>query len=153
MAGRGPQPKDPAKRARRNAEPTPLRVVQVDPSSQPELPEFDVAVEIDGEMSSQSFVWPEATRRWWARWGDSPLSDEFTETDWDFLLDTALLHARLWTGDHKVAPELRLRVAKFGATTEDRARLRIQFAQADEADDKREGRKPPRRHAGLKLAN
>ncbi|WP_443701391.1 phage terminase small subunit [Prescottella equi] len=32
---------------------------------------------------------------------------------------------------------MRLRVAKFGATPEDRARLRIQFAAADEADGKR----------------
>lgn len=70
-------------------------------------------------------------------WADSPLSDDFTSTDWSELLDTAFLHARFWRGDIKVAGELRLRVAKFGATPEDRARLRIQFAQADEADEKR----------------
>ena len=70
-------------------------------------------------------------------WGRSALSEQFTESDWNELLDTAILHARLWKGDVKVAAELRLRVAKFGATPEDRARLRIQWAQADEADAKR----------------
>ena len=38
-----------------------------------------------------------------------------------------------------MAGELRLRVAKHGATQEDRARLRITFAAADEADEKRSG--------------
>ena len=70
-------------------------------------------------------------------WADSPLADDFTSTDWSELLDTATLHARLWMGVASVAPELRLRVAKFGATPEDRARLRITFAQADEAEEKR----------------
>jgi hypothetical protein len=70
-------------------------------------------------------------------WARSPQSELFTESDWSELLDTALLHARLWRGEVSVASELRLRVAKFGATPEDRARLRIQFAQADEADAKR----------------
>lgn len=138
MAGRGPAPKDPTRRARRNADPLGgLRVIHADPTDQPELPEFDVQVETDGQLTSQRFVWPERTREWWQMWADSPLSDEFTSTDWSELLDTALLHARFWNGDHKIAGELRLRVAKFGATPEDRARLRIQFAQADEADEKR----------------
>ena len=137
MAGRGPAPKDPSKRARANKDPQALRVIAAEPVKQPDLPEFDVQVEVDGELVSQRFNWPARTREWWQMWADSPLSDDFTSTDWSELLDTALLHARFWNGDHKVAPELRLRVAKFGATPEDRARLRIQFAQADEADEKR----------------
>ena len=49
-----------------------------------------------------------------------------------------MLHANLWgNGDTSVLPELRIRVAKFGATPEDRARLRMQFAEADEADGRR----------------
>ncbi|MGY1439622.1 phage terminase small subunit [Streptomyces reniochalinae] len=68
-------------------------------------------------------------------WKASPQAEHFSSTDWDFLLDTALIHARLWSGEVSAAPELRLRAAKFGATPEDRARLRMQFAQADEADE------------------
>ena len=138
MAGRGPAPKDPAKRARANVDPHGLRVYEAAPAAQPELPVFDVQVEVDGEMSSRVFVWPDATRRWWATWGAEPMAEDFTATDWDFLLDTALLHAKVWgAGDLKLLPELRLRVAKMGATSEDRARLRITYAAADEADDKR----------------
>lgn len=137
MAGRGPAPKDPNRRARKNADPVALRVIHAEPIEQPALPDFDVQVEVDGELTSRSFEWPARTREWWRMWGESPLSADYTQTDWDFLLDTARLHAAFWSGDMKQAPELRLRVAKFGATPEDRARLRIQFAAADEADEKR----------------
>jgi hypothetical protein len=69
----------------------------------------------------------------------------FSDTDWEFLFDTALLHATAWSSaeraletgekiDTSQHAELRLRVAKFGATIEDRARLRITFAIADEKD-------------------
>ncbi|DAZ90140.1 Bacteriophage protein [Mycobacteroides abscessus subsp. bolletii] len=136
MAGVGPPPKDPNKRARRNAGPTPLRIIPATPVEQPPLPEFDLEVTVDGEIKAQRFKWPPRTVEWWQMWKDSPLSTEFTSTDWSELLDTAVLHARYWSGDVKVAAELRLRVAKFGATPEDRARLRIQFAAANEADKK-----------------
>jgi hypothetical protein len=82
-------------------------------------------------------------------WADSPLSTEFTSTDWSELLDTALLHARVWQGELKYLPELRLRTAKYGATPEDRARLRIQFAQADEA----EAKTPKRLNARQRFGN
>lgn len=138
MPGRGPAPKDPSKRARRNADPVALKVIHAQPSRQPELPNFSLQVKLDGELVTQEFEWPERTREWWQMWAESPLSEDFTDNDWSELLDAAVLHAKFWTGDIKVAPELRLRVAKFGSTPEDRARLRIQFAQADEADEKRD---------------
>lgn len=127
MAGRGPAPgmnpaaKDPARRVRRSR-PEPVRVVRVEAVPQPSLPE--------------GVVWPDRTVEWWAMWGASPLAAEFTATDWSELLDTAFLHARFWGGDVRLAAELRLRVGKFGATPEDRARLRITFAQADQAESR-----------------
>lgn len=150
MAGRGPTPKDPSKRARRNKDPQPLRVITAEPVAQPDLPTFEV--EADGQLVE--FVWPARTREWWAMWGDSPLSAEFTSTDWSELLDTALLHARFWNGQLSLASELRLRVAKFGATPEDRARLRITFAQADAAEAPTGTRQSSAkgRHPGLRLA-
>ncbi|MDJ0010109.1 hypothetical protein [Gordonia alkanivorans] len=130
MAGRGPAPKDPSKRARRNADPVALRVIEAKPETQPELP----------ELMPNGEPWPARTHEWWRMWADSPLAEDFTANDWSELLDAAVLHGEYWSGNVKVAAELRLRVSKFGATPEDRARLRIQFAQADEADEKR--RKP-----------
>jgi hypothetical protein len=139
MAGRGPQPKDPSKRVRRNAEPTASTILRFEESEQPSLPTFFVKVEVDGELVSRKFRWPKVTQAWWAMWRDSPQAEHFGSTDWSFLLDTALLHAAVWgQGDMKHAAELRLRVAKFGATPEDRARLRMQFADADAADSKRD---------------
>lgn len=74
-------------------------------------------------------------------WAESELARDFTATDWSFLLDTALMHHAMWSkGQWTLAAEVRLRVAKFGATPEDRARLRITFADADEKDEKRAGR-------------
>lgn len=115
MAGRGPAPKDPATRRRRNVQPIPTTVVAADGQLRgPDLPD--------------EHDWPVRTKAWWHTWRTSPQSQTMTDTDWDFLLDTALLHAELWSGNGAVASELRLRVAKFGATPEDRARLRIQVS-------------------------
>ena len=147
---RGPVPKHPDERARRNR-PTEMRVITAEPVAQPELPTFEI--EVDDELTE--FVWPARTQQWWQMWGDSPLSAEFTSTDWSELMDTALLHARFWkSGSTGVAAELRLRVAKFGATPEDRARLKITFAAAEEADARRDAQPSARaRYGGLRDAS
>lgn len=135
MAGRGPQPKDPSKRARRNKAPE-LKIIPAVASAQPSLPVIEhVTVDENGTKHKERFHWPAITRRWWKMWAESPLSVDYTDVDWAFLLDTAYIHALYWKGDVKQAAELRLRVAKFGATPEDRARLRIQFAVADAVED------------------
>jgi hypothetical protein len=79
-------------------------------------------------------------------WAESPLAEEFTATDWSELLDTAVLHGAYWSGELRMAGELRLRVAKFGATPEDRARLRITFAVADEKE-RGAGKPAPKRRS------
>lgn len=133
MAGHGrvPKPTDRlANPAHRKAREAGVKIVEAAPAPQPSLP-------LTYGVGGVRYAFPEETRRWWDMWGRSPLTSEFTENDWSELLDTALLHAKYWTGDTKVAAELRLRTAKFGATPEDRARLKITFAQADEAETKR----------------
>lgn len=136
VAGRGPAPKPQGSRARRNKDPQILKIITARPVEQPSLPVIEQVVpDENGKPRKKRFTWPTVTRRWWKMWGESPLSAEYTETDWSFLLDTAYLHALYWKGDFRVAGELRLRVAKFGATPEDRARLRIQFAVADGLED------------------
>lgn len=130
MAGHGAPPKDPSRRVRGGI--TQLKVIHAEPMPQPDLPTMHI--EKDGELVERN--WPAQTLLWWQMWGESPLAAEFTATDWDNLMDTAILHSRLWRGDIRVAPELRLRVANFGATPADRARLRITFAQADQIEDK-----------------
>jgi hypothetical protein len=123
VAGRGPAPgcnpnsKDASQRRRRNR-PAPFTVLIADGKVYgPELPD--------------SYDWPEATLTWWQTWRTSAQASRFTETDWSFLIDTAVLHAEFWLGNRTLAGELRLRAAKFGATPEDRARLRIGIGEPD----------------------
>lgn len=123
MAGRGPAPKAASSRARRN-QTGPETVLPFEPCAQPPLPE--------------GVPWSDRTIAWWRQWGDSARSELFTFSDWEFLLDTALIHTDIWGNwNFDRLGELRIRVAKFGATPEDRARLRITFADADEKDAKR----------------
>ena len=77
--------------------------------------------------------WHPRTVAWWQTWRLSAQAQSWQDTDWDFLLDTAVLHSAFWSGKRDVAAELRLRVAKFGATTEDRMRLRVQATGDDAA--------------------
>ena len=133
MAGRGPAPKPVRTRAndtaRREAEMT--AVVEDGQVRGPDLP--------DG------LAWHERTRAWWETWRRSPQAQTFTATDWDFLLDTAMLHSELWSGNAAVAAELRLRAAKFGATPEDRMRLKLQIDTDAEAAPKRRAANSSRR--------
>lgn len=118
MAGRGPAPKDRSLRVRPGK----------DPIATTKISDDDV---VRGPDLPSDYDWPPQTERWWETWRCSPQAQTLTSTDWDFLLDTALLHAALWKGNTTAAAELRLRVAKFGATPEDRARLRMQIADPD----------------------
>jgi hypothetical protein len=71
-------------------------------------------------------AWHPATVRWWNDWRKSPQATRMvTRADWDYLLDTALLHHEMWkTRRFELGGEIRLRVANFGATPADRQRLR-----------------------------
>jgi len=80
---------------------------------------------------TDGFDWPAPTQSWWENWRRCAQAQRMTDTDWDFMLDTAMLHAELWSGNGAVAAELRLRVAKFGATLEDRARLKMAIVEPE----------------------
>ena len=124
MAGRGFAPKDPARKAGHSKDASPTSTIRFVGAPQPPLP--------------ADMEWHARTQDWWAMWGRSPQSEVFMESDWDFLMDTALMHNAMWErGAWTLAAEVRLRVAKYGATPEDRARLRMHFADADEKDAKR----------------
>jgi hypothetical protein len=108
MAGRGPAPKDPSRRVRHGGKGQPdWTVLQFESAAPPDLPD--------------DHDWPLQTRKWWVTWVHSPQADLMGQSDWQFLLDTAKIHAEFWAGNLSVGAELRLRVAKFGATVEDRA--------------------------------
>lgn len=128
MPGRGAAPKSPdqvtpeqARKAKNQ-----LRVVQSEYAPPPPMP---------ARMPGGS-PWPAQTKRWWASWVKNPLTEDYRESDWLDLLDCLVIHGQFWSGDTKVAGELRLRLARHGATREDRARLRIVFATAEQIEKK-----------------
>ena len=53
------------------------------------------------------------------------MAQTFVDSDWDFLIDTAMLHSEMCNGSLTHAAEVRLRVGKLAGTPEDRLRLRI----------------------------
>lgn len=121
MAGRGMAPKGTRSRARdTKARENELTKLENDGELRgPELPE--------GVLPAAE-NWHARTRAWWDTWRRSPMAATFIETDWDFLLDTALLHHVMWTkGRWEFASEVRLRAAKYGATPEDRMRLKLKI--------------------------
>lgn len=125
MAGRGSSPsQDPVRRNKENtAERT--KLVAGDAPVGPDLPE---GVLPDGDD------WHQMTRGWYEHWRTSPQASRMLSApDWDFLLDTALLHHIMWTkGRWDFAGEVRLRVAKFGATVEDRLRLKAEIVEPEQ---------------------
>ena len=113
MAGRGPAPKAERSRpndtARRQAEFT--KVAEDGELRGPDLPDF---------------AWHERTVAWYETWRRSPMAQTFIDADWDFLIDTAMLHTEMWNGSPGLAAEIRLRVGKLAGTPEDRLRLRME---------------------------
>lgn len=125
MAGHGPPPA--ATKRRRNAEPVPVQTVIADGSVHGfDLPE---GVLPDGqEWHPQTVALWEALRR-------SPLLADEPELGWQFLIDTALMHHTMWAkGRWEFASEVRLRLAKYGATPEDRMRLRVKVTTPEQAE-------------------
>ena len=113
MPGRGPAPKAERSRpndtARRKAEFT--KVADDGQVRGPELPDY---------------AWHERTVAWYETWRRSPMAVTFIDADWDFLIDTAMLHTEMWNGSPGLAAEIRLRVGKLAGTPEDRLRLRLE---------------------------
>lgn len=120
MAGKGPAPTGNA--IRRNKGPEKTLLVSDGKLRGMDLPE------LPGDEQ-----WHPMTVKWWEAWRRSPQAMRMlSEPDWYFLLDTALMHHTMWSkGRWEFAGEVRLRVQKFGATPEDRLRLRQEIEVPD----------------------
>jgi len=116
MGSRGPAPKENAVRRNRHEYET-----EISTEAQPgrELPR-GLGISTSG------------AKRFWKTWSTSPQSATWLETDWAELEITTVLVDQLYKGDYKLAGEIRQRVAKWGATNEDRARLRMKLENKDE---------------------
>lgn len=128
MAGRGPAPK--ASRSRQRDEPETTTIVDDGQLHGPDLPE---GVLPDGED------WHVQTRALWDALRRNPLLADEPDLGWQFLVDTALMHHTMWQkGRWEFASEVRLRVAKYGATPEDRLRLKVKIATPEQVKSESE---------------
>lgn len=146
---RGPKPKPDNERQRAN------------PPGEKAKPKIHVPPVWDGvtrgpelPMNLPGIKWCTVTLKWWEMWRNSPQAVVFSETDWAFLMDTALLHNRMWqprreavtNSDGKIvkrlAPlsttemkalsgEIRQRLQLFGATYTDRMSSGMNIGEPD----------------------
>lgn len=124
MGERGPAPKDPSKRQRRN-----------------KPPEFEQLPErYDGEappLPGRS-KYLKATRDWYDTWCSSPQAAGFGETDWQALAMMAPVVDTYWrsvvAGDPKLTALAMVKKLEkdLGATVADRQRLRWRLGSATE---------------------
>ena len=77
--------------------------------------------------------WPAATKRWWKAVSKMPHCVLWSQSDWQFALDTALVAKAFHEGDTKVATELRQREKVLGTTVDARRDLRIRYISEDSA--------------------
>lgn len=116
MAGRGPAPKDPEKRQRRNEDTIPTTELAPDakPNRAPALP--------GARLLSA------ATRRWYRTWATSPQAVVFVATDWQRLHMLApLVEAYFAEPKQTLLAEIRLNEQLLGATVVDRQRARMRI--------------------------
>ena len=114
MAGKGPLPKDPATRQRRNRRP-PSTVLGPTPADMP-VPHLRVH---DPERA-----WDERTRRWWRAIWQSPMATRFLATDREALGSLAILKDMFFKSPTSaLSAEIRLQETRFGFAAGDRARL------------------------------
>ncbi len=126
---KGPPPKDPKTRQRRNKATTAKQLVTLAGSAPraraPRLPAIR--------------DWDKMTRQWWGKIWKSPMAAEYLDSDIDGLLILAVLVDKFWKNPTKaMAAEIRLQGQNYGITPLDRRRLEWQVIQTEESADRRE---------------
>ena len=83
--------------------------------------------------------WHPRTREWWDMWRRHEIAPMLEETDWSVLMNAAVLHSEFWFGTLPPTQmvsyhaEMRRVTSMFGATVEDRLKLRMKFVDEDKA--------------------
>lgn len=120
IAGRKPKP--PGQAVNRNARVHDwTEVPDIPHSGGPKLP----------RTALLGMPWPASTKRWWAAVSTMPHCALWSDSDWSFALDTALIAAQFHLGDVKSATELRNRERVLGSTHDFRRDLRIRYVPAE----------------------
>lgn len=131
MGGKGPAPKAANIRQRRNkkAGATQLPATDTNRGKVPPL------------QNPDKRKFHRLTRAWWKRVWESPMANEYLETDIDGLARLAILIDNYYQFQRKEdLAEIRLQEARFGLSPVDRSRLQWEVLKGEEAERKR---KPP----------
>lgn len=135
MAGRGPAPKDPSTRVRRNAPPVSERVISIERSEQPGL------ADLLGDLNPVTGnPWSAATADLWKSLGAFYAEEMLHRTQWHLLARAMVLDDVFVTGELKAENALRQWIAQFPAFPTDLLRHRITTVEAEKAEA---SRKPP----------
>lgn len=137
----GPSAKDPSTRQRRNRTSTSKTLHVVDPADVtiPDLP--------DTAMGGER--WLPSTEEWWVAVWSSPMSGEYTDSDYYGILALAQLwdaRERMFvlggiTAALSLSTEIRLAQKDYGFTPNDRRRLQWTVEQGESAARRTEGRR------------
>lgn len=122
MAYKGQRPKADDERVRRNK------------------PVYDkMPLEWDGVVRGpalpNSYPWCDQAKKWWKAFRRSPQAMVCIDSDWFFLLDTALIYDKIWRDAEKIsaaelrglANEFRIRTSAYATTYDDRLKMRIEI--------------------------
>ena len=127
---RGPQPKDPAIRRRRNRAATEATLPAEPRAGTPTLPRRR-------DATGQFADWHELTRQWWVDVWTSPMAGKFLDVDVHGLYVLAELLDRFWREPSTtLASEIRQHRTAFGLTPIDRRRLQWNI-QPEPKEEKR----------------
>lgn len=135
----GPSPKDPSTRQRRNRTSTSRMLSAVDDPNIPDLPQEAIA----------GRSWTPGTEEWWVAIWSSPMSPEYTDSDYYGILALAQLwNEREWafaegrlTAVLNLSTEIRLAQKDYGFTPNDRRRLQWTIEQGEAAQQRTQGRR------------
>lgn len=139
MAGRGPTPKDPSTRVRRNASPVAERVISFERAEQPGL------ADLLGDLNPVTGEpWSAATADLWKSLGEFYADEMLHRTQWHLLARAMILDDVYVSGEMKAETALRQWIAQFPAFPADLMRYRITSVEAEKAVA---SRKPPAKKA------
>jgi len=95
----------------------------------PELPTSRQVMTPKGEL--QEFPIEPRTRVWWEAISSMPHCILWQDSDWQFAVDTAMVHADACHGKTTAMAELRMREKVMGTTVDARRDLRIRYVEPE----------------------
>lgn len=131
---RGPAPKDPALRQRRNKASTRATLKAMPIHRMPSLPK-----------RSEDQEWHPLTRAWWRDIWHSPMAAEYLKADIHGLYRLAVLIQRFWEKPTvNLSAVIAIQEQRYGLTPLDRRRLEWIVEKAEERTRKHDVKRPPK---------